>query len=233
MTFPHLRAWPLWISFSASRYKGGGENAECGCRIAVAIVAGNVGLAGVALPVLGAEPKLRMSVLVVHKVGVPAADVLGQAQAETSRIFAAIGVRLSWNDPPTSGCPLTVMIVRQANLGLTKGAADAMGAAPAADDRTGRLVYAYYDRIDASAQKYRTDVAAMLGHVMAHELGHILLARGSHSSAGLMSARWGRFEMDLVAASLLMFTNEQAGSIRDALRSPDGGCAPSAAAPQN
>jgi len=78
----------------------------------------------------------------------------------------------------------------------------------------GRLAYAFYDRIGAAAQQYRTDVSKLLGYVMAHELGHILLAEGSHSPTGIMSARWGHFKLDLVAETFLRFTKEQAESIR-------------------
>jgi hypothetical protein len=79
------------------------------------------------------------------------------------------------------------------------------------------LAYAFYARIDATAERHGTDVAKVLGIVMAHELGHLLLAHGTHSSAGIMSGRWGQFEMDLVAAGLLSFTKEQAESIRRAV----------------
>ena len=51
--------------------------------------------------------------------------------------------------------------------------------------------------------------AKVLGIVMAHEIGHLLLGFGAHSSAGIMSGRWGKFEMDLVAAGLLGFTKDR------------------------
>jgi hypothetical protein len=79
------------------------------------------------------------------------------------------------------------------------------------------VAYAFYGPIEASAER-QTDVAKLLGCLMAHELGHLLLVRGSHSPAGLMKNRWSQSEMDLVTASLLMFTKEQAKSIRLAVR---------------
>ena len=174
-----------------------------------------IGLAGTTPAAFGGEPELSaMRILVINKAGVPPPDVLVRAQAETARIYAAVGVRLVWTDPLSFFSRLTMMIVPTSNLELTKGAADAMGAAPAADEGTGRLAYAFYDRIEASAQLHGADPAKVLGYVMAHELGHILLARGSHSAEGIMNGRWGEFEMDLVAASLLRFTKAQATSIR-------------------
>ena len=177
-----------------------------------------VGLAGITPAAAGAEPESsEMRILVVNRAGVPSPDVLVRAQAETARIYAAVGVKLVWTDPPSSFFRLTMMIARSSNLSLTKGAADAMGAAPAADEGTGRLAYAFYDRIEAAAQQHRTDAAKILGHVMAHELGHILLVRASHTSEGLMNGRWGEFEMGLVAANLLMFTKAQATLIRNSV----------------
>ena len=112
-----------------------------------------------------------------------------------------------------------MMIPADSNLGVgvEDVAADAMGAAPAADDGTGRVAYAFYVRIEALAQRRGIDVAKVLGIVMAHEIGHLLLGFGAHSSAGIMSGRWGKFEMDLVAAGLLGFTKEQADVIRRAV----------------
>jgi hypothetical protein len=147
-------------------------------------------------------------------VGVPPPDILLQAQAETARIYAAIGVKLVWTDPSRALPLLTVKIVSEPILGTQNGVADAMGFAPGADEGTGRVAYASYGRIDASAQRHRTEVAKVLGHVIAHELGHILLARGAHSKAGIMNGRWNQFHMDLIAVSLLGFTNQQVKLIR-------------------
>jgi hypothetical protein len=150
----------------------------------------------------------------MSNVGVPPPDILQRAQAETARIYAAIGVTLVWTETLPSLPLLTVKIVSEPILGTQKGVANAMGFAPGADEGTGRTAYAFYGRIEASAQRHRTDVAKVLGYVIAHELGHILLARGTHSSAGIMNGRWNQFQMDLVADSLMRFTNEQATLIR-------------------
>ena len=106
------------------------------------------------------------------------------------------------------------MIVSNPDAWRERVRANTLGAAPATAEGTGRLAYAFYDRIGATAQQYRTDVGKLLGYVMAHELGHILLAGGSHSPTGIMSDRWGEFTMDLVAESFLRFTKEEAESIR-------------------
>jgi len=183
--------------------------------VAVAMGLAAATMARAASAAFSAEAELpAIRILVMSHVGVPPPDVLFRAQAETARVYSAVGVRLVWNDALTSPARLTMMIIPASNLEVTKGSTDALGAAPAADEGTGRLAYAFYARIETLAQRHGIDVAKVLGTVMAHELGHLLLARGAHSSAGIMSGRWGRFEMDLVAAGLLNFTKEQAELIR-------------------
>ena len=43
----------------------------------------------------------------------------------------------------------------------------------------------------------------ILGHAIAHEVGHVLLGTNGHSVGGLMRARWGRAEWQTVAAAHL------------------------------
>jgi hypothetical protein len=156
-------------------------------------------------------------ILVNSVPGVPI-DVLLRAKDETARIYADAGVRLAWSDPSRILPRLTVMVVSNPDAWQKRVGAHALGAAPGSDDGTGRLVYAFYGRIGAASQQHRTDVGKLLGYVMAHELGHILLAGGSHSPTGIMSDRWGQFTMDLVAENLLRFTKEEAESIRTSVR---------------
>ncbi len=82
--------------------------------------------------------------------------------------------------------------------------------------------YAFYKRIVDLAEHNGADIAALLGHVIAHEIGHLLLPYDSHSSSGVMRAEWDRGQFDDMAKGLLTFGPEQAHLIRirvDALRS--------------
>ena len=65
----------------------------------------------------------------------------------------------------------------------------------------------------------KTDVEKMgsdqvLGHAMAHEIGHILLGSDSHSSTGLMKAKWNSDDMKRAGKGDLQFTAEQCQIIR-------------------
>jgi len=56
----------------------------------------------------------------------------------------------------------------------------------------------------------------VLGHAMAHEIGHLLLPYG-HSPTGLMRAEWEAKDLRLAANRQLNFTSEQAELMRGRL----------------
>jgi hypothetical protein len=54
----------------------------------------------------------------------------------------------------------------------------------------------------------------IMGHGIAHEIGHILLHQASHSPAGLMRARWERKDMQNMVTGDLLFTQGEAERVR-------------------
>src|SRR5260370_16396869 len=61
------------------------------------------------------------------------------------------------------------------------------------------------------------DIAQILGHVIAHELGR-LLGLDSHSPTGLMRADWNLTDLRNATHSYLLFTAQQAEGIRAEVR---------------
>lgn len=57
----------------------------------------------------------------------------------------------------------------------------------------------------------------VLGHAIAHEIGHILLGSNSHGSRGLMKAKWGQEDIKRAGKGDLLFTPEQAQVIQNNL----------------
>ena len=53
------------------------------------------------------------------------------------------------------------------------------------------------------------NVSNMLGHVIAHELGHLLLGSNSHATSGIMRSRWQAAELQSLAHGALFFTPDQ------------------------
>jgi hypothetical protein len=74
-------------------------------------------------------------------------------------------------------------------------------------------IWMSYDSIRDLGEK-NASLAQILGHVEAHEIGHILLHDSSHSSAGLMRARWSADDLRAAAQGRLLFSQQQAGAIR-------------------
>jgi hypothetical protein len=60
---------------------------------------------------------------------------------------------------------------------------------------------------------------AILGDVIAHELGHLLLGNHAHSVQGIMRARWQADQLHGLSAGRLFFTTDQAARLRNSARS--------------
>ena len=53
------------------------------------------------------------------------------------------------------------------------------------------------------------EVPVILGSVIAHEIGHLLLGLNSHSDTGIMQKRWERKQLQMVTTGNLLFTAAQ------------------------
>lgn len=75
----------------------------------------------------------------------------------------------------------------------------------------------FYDLLQKSASELQLNTALVLGNIIAHELGHLLIGANAHSKWGLMRARWTR--EDLVAADRgeLSFSNLERAGIHNAV----------------
>lgn len=147
-----------------------------------------------------AEP--RISLLVYNFAGVPRA-VLREAEAEAYSVLRVPGIELEFIecsvDPASPGpsqvCmeeprpSVLVLHILPAGTSRHQAGVNALGFATVATDM-GFSCYAgvFYDRIAQIAPG--PHAAALLGHVMAHEIGHLLLGPGRHSDAGIMKTKW-------------------------------------------
>lgn len=61
--------------------------------------------------------------------------------------------------------------------------------------RSGVLATVYVDRVNWMAEQAGVDAHALLGRAIAHELGHLLMATGTHGSNGLMRPVWSQSEI--------------------------------------
>jgi hypothetical protein len=72
----------------------------------------------------------------------------------------------------------------------------------------------FYDPIKKFAAEREVSPAQLLGHVLAHEMGHILLGEKSHSGMGLMRAQWSSRELLAVEHGTLYFSAYESKQIR-------------------
>ena len=83
--------------------------------------------------------------------------------------------------------------------------------------RYGVQVTLFVDRIERAAARVPPSYATVLGHALAHEVGHVLLRSERHASTGLMRAVWSREDWQRMSASGLWLTAEEAAAIRGGL----------------
>jgi hypothetical protein len=70
----------------------------------------------------------------------------------------------------------------------------------------------YADRTRELADRREFEV--ILGRVITHELGHLLLGKNAHSAAGIMHARWRAQDLGLSRQAAMLFLPGEAKRIR-------------------
>ena len=134
-------------------------------------------------------------------------EIVASAERIAGDVYAAIGVALEWTD---AGCApgdhnLTVnVITRKAS------AVDVTDVTLGFAEPGTSVATVLYDRVVAFARRYRVKREVLLGYVIAHEVGHLLLPPNSHSWQGVMRPV---INLEEAAAKRLRFTKEQGQQI--------------------
>jgi len=80
----------------------------------------------------------------------------------------------------------------------------------------------FYDNVKDCAAYEHLDLAPLLGHVIAHELGHLLLGTDSHSGQGLMSASWTNKHLQATERRALTFSSSEVQRLQIAMIARSG-----------
>jgi hypothetical protein len=82
------------------------------------------------------------------------------------------------------------------------------------------LASVYYDYAlrRAKSDDAEFELPIILGCVIAHELGHLLLGPNGHSAGGIMQGEWGPKQLHLALMGGLLFTSQQSKLLRRAAR---------------
>ena len=174
--------------------------------------------------VTGWEPAAAQTPATFRRPGVPSGRRRSASRRDSnrrntqpSRVFALSNIDLQWiGHGPYQPCSLTVRIVAKP-IGATNRSRFVMGLAPETREARGIIAFAFYDRIQLYSAELGLNASQMLGHVMAHELGHLLLPHGAHSLTGVMRGAWDGTQAKQATLGLLTFTPAEAALIRDRL----------------
>jgi hypothetical protein len=161
---------------------------------------------------------------------------LARARTVVTAMYERIGVRTEWigviqqNEKHPGSAPrgeiarlpiaqVTVIILtaKMAARGHVEEGALGFAAVPTEGEGMGRIAYAIYDRIRDTAARGGVNEDDLLGFVMAHEIAHLLLPRGSHAESGLMRGHWDVLDFRKIDVPKLAFSPQQASEIRNTL----------------
>jgi len=91
---------------------------------------------------------------------------------------------------------------------------DVLGTALVDEKGVGYYAYVFYDSVRRVGEERKIG-HTMLGDVLAHEIGHLLLGSNSHSVSGIMSAHWYGEELRRISEAAMLFTPSQSRMLRD------------------
>jgi len=206
--------------------------------VLVSGLAGHVHAAEAASP----ETSPAITIHVYNYAGVPT-KTMTEAEEVATEIFRKAGVHTQWadrgltaaNDQSNSAdhsgftlADIQLSIFSRVMSDRDGAPNDAMGLAPGSGpDR--KIVYIFYNNVEArfwrlqgaqgSARLCRpVSMAKILGHAMAHEIGHLLLNNQVHSAHGIMRGEWGFADFRDMTEGMFLFTPQQTEFLRADVR---------------
>jgi hypothetical protein len=166
----------------------------------------------------------------VHNDAEVSPDTLIRAEQIATSIFRRAGLEVDLTncggagrqsgEPHPASCSMTQFPVHlQLRIGrraknLRKSA---MGVSYLGEDGSGCYSDVFLEPAEELHASVHFDLDILLGHVMAHEIGHLLLGTNSHSSLGIMRAHWGRQDLEKANQNGLVFTPEEGKAMREKL----------------
>ena len=182
-----------------------------------------------AAPLVAAEPAPKLTVFVYNYAAI-GSDDLANTKQEAARIYRNIGVEIQWLDCalspqqdaqfpacqiPTGPTKLAVRILSQTMAERMRQAHDCYGFALYPEDPAFATVANVFAHLaEQIADRHRLRHSVILGHIVAHELGHLLLGPNSHSSSGIMHTPWLRNELERIAQGSMTFLPRESRTIQ-------------------
>lgn len=161
----------------------------------------------------------QVTVSVYNDAQVPP-DILARAEEQAAKIFSRVRLEVTWlicthinSGARAAACnrfdvPAHVAV---RIIGLTPSSTSdgAFGVAFLSPDGTGRYSDVFWKRAQGLHASSNVDLGGILGSVIAHEMGHLLLGSNAHAISGIMRPHWESGELHRIAMGTLMFLPEE------------------------
>jgi hypothetical protein len=194
-------------------------------------------LACIVLVVSQIATATTLDVHVYHSPGVQA-SVLAEAHDLLARILRVSGIELRWRPgPATSPEALRVVFPEPARPGRERELVcaarreiallivDGVGGAttptalgyanPLAPEGVNATIL--YRRVIEAGNEHGVPIGTLLGHAMAHEIGHVMLRSSGHAKNGLMAGDWDSAQFQRVRSGGLFFKRDEAERIKGSI----------------
>jgi hypothetical protein len=170
-------------------------------------------------------PGSTITIHVYNYAAVPEKTV-ARAKWECGQIFRNAGLTALWVDHALSAGDLRYphrsteswdgshFILRLLTLSREGSSINAMGEALSLVE----IANVFMNRVTEQAAIAEVSVSRMLGHAIAHEIGHLLLGDNSHSPGGIMGAPWSKQDLWHMSKGALRFTHQEVTRIQAEVR---------------
>jgi hypothetical protein len=151
-----------------------------------------------------AEVVERKVTVYVEDSPVVPSPVLAHARDLATKIFHGVGVRIDWHSGHPSGDQLHDERAIAVSMAVNSPADYLPGALASAQAFDGVHITVFWDRVEYPPRPAPASV--ILGHVLVHEITHLLQGINRHSESGIMKARWTHSDYVAMAWKPLPFT---------------------------
>jgi hypothetical protein len=173
------------------------------------------------------QRRAAVKISVYNDAGVNRGTVL-RAEEDAARIFRQAGIETEWKNcggeeivaqigkPCGEAVYPTKLVLRisRRSRGL---ASEAFGVAYLSHDGQGAYCNVFVEPMEELERIYPANMDAVLGHVAAHEIAHLLLGAHSHSANGLMRAHWTSQTIQELQRGILGFNLAQSTAMVERL----------------
>jgi len=175
-------------------------------------------------PLLARSPQASPGITVqIYNWASVATQILAAAEGDATRIFREAGVA-----PSRLNCPLSILEAQANPICIEACPASRLAvriiseiAANLANTSVGVAlteggIYAtiFYPRVNKYAQEGIASHSQILGHAIAHEMGHLLLGPAPHTRFGIMHGEWTAADLQGMAMGAFHFSPQQSALLR-------------------